>query len=125
MSDRSYQSVKRVRKLTDTDVKAIFRSCRPLADLAEEHGVSAATISSIRRGRRKQLVTGAAPPPAYMRGIRLELHRLTALERAIQHLAAAGILRPESRAVPPDPAVLLDVRLAIAWQLSSDRVSRP
>ena len=85
---------RRVVKLTDTDVKAVYRSRAPLADLSVAYGVTVAMISSIQRGRRKQLVTGAKPLPRYLRGVRLELHRLNALGQAIHHLEALGILRP-------------------------------
>jgi transcriptional regulator with XRE-family HTH domain len=72
-----YARLKRRRKLSDTDVRAIFRSHRLVEDLAAEYGVARSTISKIKRGHAKTLVTRAKPLPRYLRGVRLELHMLT------------------------------------------------
>jgi HNH endonuclease len=51
---------KRLRKLTDTQVREIRATLwnkEPLSVIAKRYAVSLATISTIRRGKRKQLVT--------------------------------------------------------------------
>ncbi len=47
----------RIRKLTDVQVMEIYRSDDSLRELSEIYGVSMSTISTIRTGKRKQLVT--------------------------------------------------------------------
>lgn len=85
---------RRRRKLTDTDVKAIYRSRRFPGDLAVGYGVSVAAISQIKRGHTRQELTGAKPLVPYLRGVRLQLHLITQLDRAIKHLEEIGVLKP-------------------------------
>ncbi len=54
--------VRRVRKLTDQQVLFIASSTAPGRALAKMFGVGDATISRIRRGQRKQIVTGIGQP---------------------------------------------------------------
>ena len=75
-----YAKLKRRRKLTDVAVREIFRSHALVEDLAVEYGVARSTISKIKRGHAKTLVTGAKQLPRYLRGVRLELYRLAASE---------------------------------------------
>lgn len=55
--DFAFTRLKRYKKLTDSQVKAIYESTASLKGLAAKYKVSVSTISLIRNGKRKQLIT--------------------------------------------------------------------
>lgn len=52
-----FTRTRRIKKLTDDQVREIRASIEPLATLAKRYGVSMACVSTTRRGKRKQLVS--------------------------------------------------------------------
>jgi hypothetical protein len=50
---------RRIKKLTDSEVMDIYESKESLITLSKRFEVSMSTISHIRTGKRKHLVTGA------------------------------------------------------------------